>query len=65
VRIPGEELFSPEAATYFLELIDGAQTYVETLAVRPDPETYARILKVYTDAHAKLHQRMRQHGIPH
>jgi hypothetical protein len=65
VRVPGKDLFSPEAANYFLQLIDGSQLYVETLATRPDPETFARIRKVYTDARAELHRRMHQHGIPH
>ena len=65
VQVPGRELFSPEAATYFLQLIDGAQLYVDTLATRADPETHGRIRKVYTDARAALHRRMHQHGIPH
>jgi hypothetical protein len=65
VQVAGRELFSPEAATYFLQLIDGAQIYVETLATRPDAETLGRIRKVYTDARAELHRRMHQHGIQH
>jgi hypothetical protein len=65
VQVPGKELFSPEAATYFLKLIDGSQLYVETLATRPDAETFARIRKVYTDARAALHSRVHQHGILH
>ena len=65
VRVPGRDLFSPEAANYFLQLIDGSQLYVETLATRPDPETFARIRKVYTDARAELHRRMHQHAVPH
>ena len=65
VQVPGRELFSPEAATYFLQLIDGAQLYVETLATRPEAEDFARIRKVYADARAELHRRMHQHGVPH
>jgi len=65
VRVPGKDLFSPEAATYFLQLIDGAQMYVETLATRPDPETFAKIRKIFTDARATLHRRWHQQGIPH
>jgi hypothetical protein len=64
VQVPGRDLFSPEAAAYFLQLIDGAQTYVETLATRPDAETFAKVRKVYTDARAKLRERMHQHGAP-
>ena len=65
VRVPGKDLFSPEAATYFLQLIDGSQMYVETLATRPDPETFAKIRKIFTDARAALHRRWHQQGIPH
>lgn len=65
VRIPGKELFSAEAASYFLNLIDGAQMYVERLATRPDATTFAKTLKVYADARATLHRRMHQHGVPH
>lgn len=65
VRVPGRELFSPEAATYFLHLIDGAEMYVETLATRPDAETFARIRQIYVDARAALHRRLHQHGIAH
>ena len=65
MNVPGRELFSPEAAAYFLKLIDGAQLYVDKLATRPDAETFARVRKVYTDARAALHQRLHQHGIPH
>ena len=65
VNVPGRDLFSPEAAAYFLKLIDGAQTYVETLATRPDARAYAGLRKVYTDARAELHRRMHQHGVPH
>ena len=65
VKVPGRELFSPEAAAYFLKLIDGAQLYVDTVATRPDPEAYGRVRKVYTDARAELHRRMHQHGVAH
>lgn len=65
VKMPGRELFSPEAAAYFLNLIDGAQLYVDTLATRPDPETFSRVRKVYADARAELHRRLHQHRVPH
>jgi hypothetical protein len=65
VNMPGRDLFSPEAAAYFLKLIDGAQLYVETLATRPDAQAFARVRKIYTDARVELHRRMHQHGIPH
>jgi hypothetical protein len=65
VQVPERELFSPEAAAYFLNLIDGAELYVDTLATRPDPETFSRVCKVYADARAELHRRLHQHGVPH
>jgi hypothetical protein len=65
VRVPGEDLFSAPAATYFLKLIDGAETYVETLAVRPDPERLVSIRKTFTDARAELHRRLHHHGVSH
>jgi hypothetical protein len=65
IQVAGQDLFSADASTYFLKLIDGAQYYVDTLAIRPDAATFARIRKVFTDAHDLLHQRMHQHGIAH
>jgi len=65
VQVPGRELFSPEAAAYFLQLIEGAQLYVDTLATRPDAESFSRIRKVYADARAELHRRLHQRGVPH
>jgi len=46
-------------------LIDGAETYVETLAVRPDPERLARIRKSFADARAELHRRLHQNDVSH
>jgi hypothetical protein len=61
VQVPGRELFSEQAAAYFLTLIEGCQTWVENLAVRPDAERLARIQAVLAEAHAKLAQRMHHH----
>src|SRR5439155_15880171 len=65
VSVPGQELFSAPAANYFLILIDGAETWVRTLATRPDAERLARALQVFTDAREHLHRRLHQHGIKH
>jgi len=65
VKAPGQELFSADAAAYLLTLIEGARTWVETIATRPDPERYARIQKMLADAHDRLHQRLHAHGIEH
>jgi hypothetical protein len=65
IAVPGQELFSPPAANYFLTLIDGAQTWVETLATRPDAERFEKIVRFLGDARAELHRRLHQHGIEH
>ena len=65
LRVPRQELFSAPAAAYLLTLLDGAETWVENLATRPDPESFARARKTLTDARARLHQRMHEHGIKH
>jgi hypothetical protein len=65
VRVPGQELFSASGAAYMLTLIEGAQSWVENLATRPDPETFARIRKVFEDAREHLHRRLHEHGIAH
>jgi hypothetical protein len=62
---PGQDLFSAPVAGYMLTLIDGAETWVKTLATRPDAQRFARTLKVFTDARERLHRRMHEHGIPH
>jgi hypothetical protein len=65
VTVPGRELFSPPAAAYFMKLIDFAETYVKTLAIRPDTEQYSKILALYSQAREELHRRMHQHGVAH
>src|SRR5437899_1308547 len=65
VRVPGQEVFSPEAAAYLLTLVEGAQTWVDTLATRPDPEGFERIRKTLAEAHDRLHRRLHDHGSPH
>jgi hypothetical protein len=65
IVVPGQELFSPPAADYFLTLIDGAQSWVENLATRPDAERFEKILRLFRDARAELHRRLHQHGIEH
>lgn len=65
VRVMGQELFSPPAAAYFMKLIDFAETYVKTLAIRPEASQYAKILELYSQAREELHRRMHQHGMEH
>jgi hypothetical protein len=65
VRIAGKALFSADTAAYMLTLIDGAQTWVENLAIRPDPGRFEKIRKTFTDARERLHRKMHEHGIPH
>lgn len=65
IVVPGQDIFSPPAAAYFLTLIDAAQTWVENLATRPDAERFQKILRLFGDARAQLHRRLHQHGIDH
>ncbi len=65
VRVPGQELFSASSAAYLLTLIEGAETWAQNLATRPDAERRARVLKVFGDAREHLHRRLHEHGIPH
>jgi hypothetical protein len=63
LRVPGQDLFSPQTATYLLNLIEGAQTWVQNLATRPDPERLAQVLRVFEEAREHLQHRSREHGI--
>jgi hypothetical protein len=65
VSVPGQDLFSAPAAAYLLTLLEGAETWVDNLATRPDPERFAKARKTLTDARAHLHRRMHEHGIQH
>ena len=65
VQVPGRDTFSETAATYMLTQIEAAQTWVETLATRPDPERFERVRKVFTDARTILHRRLHEHGVKH
>lgn len=65
VRVPGRGLFSEPGVAYLLTLIEGAETWVNQLATRPDPESLARVLKTLHDAREHLHQRLHAHGIKH
>lgn len=61
VTVPGQELFSPAAAYYMLNLIEGSRTWVDELATRPEPERIARILDFLRQAREHLERRLRQH----
>jgi len=65
VRVRGEQQFSPPVASYLLTLIDGSEAWVKNLATRPDPQRFAGVLKVFSDARERLHRRMHEHGIKH
>ena len=64
-KVPGQELFSAPAAAYMLTLIEGAETWVNQLATRPDAERFARVRKTFADAREAVHRRMHEHGIRH
>ena len=65
VRMRGQEVFSTSGLAYMLTLVEGAQTWVEQLATRPDQERFERVRKTLIDARDVLHRRMHQHGISH
>lgn len=65
LKVPGQELFSAPAAAYMLTLIEGARTWAENLATRPDAERFAQVLSVWDRARDELHRRMHAHGINH
>ena len=65
VGVRGEELFSPTVAAYLLTLIEGSEAWVQNLATRPDPQRFASVLKVFSDARERLHRRLHAHGIKH
>jgi hypothetical protein len=65
VRARGEELFSLPVAAYLLTLIEGSETWVRNLATRPDPQRFASVLKVFTEARERLHRRLHEHGMKH
>ena len=64
-KVPGMELFSPPTAAYMLTLIDGAETWANQFATRPDAERFARVLKTFADAREAVHRRMHEHGVKH
>jgi hypothetical protein len=61
---PGTELFSAPVAAYMMTLIDGAEAWAAQLATRPDAARFQRILQVFKDARARLHDRMHRLGVP-
>jgi len=65
IRVPGQELFSAPAVAYMLTLIEGAQTWVENLATRPDPGRFELVRKVLIEAREHLHRRLHEHGVQH
>jgi hypothetical protein len=65
VHVPGGELYSAGTTAYMLTIIEGAQAWVESLAIRPDPERFEKLRKVFLDAREVLHRRFHKHGIRH
>jgi hypothetical protein len=58
VKIPGQELFSAPVATYLLTLVDGAETWLDKLAVQPGPERLNQVRRVFREAREHLHRRL-------
>jgi hypothetical protein len=60
LSLPGQEVFSAPAAAYLLSLIKGTQLWVEDIATRPDPQRLERIRAVLSQAHDRLHRRLKR-----
>jgi hypothetical protein len=58
LRSKGPDPASPSDLVYMLSLVDGAQTWVETMATRPDAERLARVSAVFQAARSRLHDRL-------
>ena len=65
LSVPGQELVSPPAIAYMLTLVEGAETWVENLAIRPDAERLERVRATLRSARDRLHQRLHAHGVAH
>jgi hypothetical protein len=65
LQIQGQEVFSAPGLAYMLTLVEGAQTWVDKLATRPDPERFEHVRNTLTDAREVLHRRMHKYGIRH
>jgi hypothetical protein len=65
LRVRGEEQFSAPVAAYLLTLMDGSEAWIQNLATRPDPQRFAGVLKVFSEARERLHRRLHAHGIEH
>jgi hypothetical protein len=62
VRVPGQELFDGPVGTYLLTLIEGAEVWLDKLAIRPDRERFDRVRKVFREARERLHRRLHGHA---
>jgi len=62
VRVPGQELFDGPVGTYLLTLIEGAEVWLDKLAIRPDRERFDRVRKVFREARERLHRRLHEHA---
>jgi hypothetical protein len=48
-----------------LTLIDGAETWTNTLAIPSDADRMERVRALYRSAREAIHQRLHAHGIAH
>jgi hypothetical protein len=61
----GADEFSPSDAAYVLTLLEGGLTWLDTLAIQPDPQRHVRNRRVFEAARTHLHNRLRQHKHNH
>jgi hypothetical protein len=62
VRVPGQELFDGPVATYLLTLVEGAEVWLDKLAIRPDRARFEQVHKVFRQARERLHRRLHEHA---
>ena len=65
VRVAGARPFKRADAMAVLEQIEGALTYIDTLATRSETRQYKRVRASVAAAHNRLHQLMHRQGIYH
>jgi hypothetical protein len=65
VEVEGTPFFSAADSLTFLEQIEGALAYLDTIGTRAETAAYKRMRMVLTTAHRSLHNRLHRHGVFH
>jgi hypothetical protein len=65
VIVGDQSIFVEAEAIAVLDQIEGAIAYVDTLAPRPQAQRYKQLRATLEAAHARMHQRLHDHGVFH